>query len=567
MTKKLLFVCVLIGAFYACSDKDKTPMPAPEIADVVIQGSSEENPLHIELGESITFYLNLKEAMNVTYSWLIDEKEASTAEKFVFTPNETGEYKLSVIVTNIDDVSTPKEVGVIKVAHPIPVIAKLLCDGKDISEDIHVTATSELTFKVESEKSEGVTYYWIINGDTIQDANGATLEYNLGLSGTLSVALVNPDHVSVMKDAELVGPYKNGTYFFGTSYTGLSFISEEGIEEKDNIYETINPGEKLGDSGINDFLIFNNKAYILSPSISYSDKRAQIVIADAQTMKKIAAITATGFTSTDLGTIYNLAIANEDKAYIGSNSIFTGNTSSVKVLDLKEKKMAESTIEGTSGKLGTEGPAWARMLTNDTHTLVACGPKIQVISHATDKVEKTIELAAGQVVDIVKGRDNNIYALVNGKTTSDQAFIATINPKTWTVESKEYMIYKDKSISFKGGGMANARTAVSTVSDELIFSVAGASAWSPSSEIYTYNYTSKKVDLFADVKDDSRATAINGYMGIDSKGILFVPLSGAYTYQNEAIIAYDVKTRKPQEAKLSRLKQGEGNAFPTCMSR
>ncbi len=569
MIKKLVFVLVAFFAFYACSDDDKTQLPAPEVTDVVIEGSSsEENPLQIELGESLSFSLDLKEQMDVAYSWILKDQEVSTAEKFTFTPEETGEYKLAVKMTNADGISSVKEIGVITVVHAIPVINNLLCDGEVVSGAIKVTATSELVFKVDAEKTDKATFYWIMNGDTIPNAKEATLDFKLGLSGTLSVAIVNPDDISTTQEAELVGPYKNGTFVFGTSYTGLCFIGEDGVQENDNVYETINKGEKLGDNGVNDLQIYKNKVYFLIPSLSYSDKRAQIVVADAQTLKKIDVITATGFSSSDLGTIYNLAIINNDKAYIGSNLISAGNTSSVKVLDLKERVMADGVIEGTSGKMGTDGPGWARMLTLDKQTLVACGGKIQVINHETDKVEKTIDFKSGQVIDVIKGKDKKVYALVNAEKNSDPGFVATLNTETFAIESEEKMIYNETNISFNGGGMGmtNSRVAVSPVTDEIFFSVAGASAWSPSSEIYKYNYTSKKMDLFADAKKDSRASAINGYMGVDSQGILLVPLSGAYSYQNEDIVAYDIKTGD-KIANHKRLKQGEGSAYPTWLSR
>ena len=566
MMKKLIYLLAFLVTFSACSDDEKAP--APEVSDVVIEGSTGEDPLRIEAGEPLSFSLKLQESANVTYSWLLDGKEVSTDTKYTFTPEKIGTYKLTVVVKNNDGVPTTKEIGTITVVYPIPVTTNLFCGEEIAPEEIDVTASSELSFKVEAKKASDVTYYWIINGDTIKDQNEATLDYNLGLSGTLKVSLVNKDEVSVNKEIELVGPYKDGTYIFGTSYTGLCYIGKDGIQEKDNIFETVNPGQKLGDNGVNDFQIYNNKAYILVPTISSSDKRAQIVVADAQTMKKIKAISAESFTSAKLGTIYNLTIVNEDKAYIGSNNIFAKNTSSVRVFDMKERVVAEEAIEGTSGNFmaaPVEGPAWARMLNVGNHTLVACGGKIQVISHETDKVEQTINIEdAKQVADIVKGRDKNIYALVNSQTSGSPAFIAKINPETFTVESTTNMVYNNKNLSFNGGGTANSRTAISPVSDDILFSVAGAYSWSPSSEIYKYNYTSKEVTLFADVKNDSRATAINGYMGIDSKGTLIVPLSGAYSYQNEAIIAYDVKTGKLQETEYKRI-GGEGNAIPTWM--
>lgn len=569
MSKKLVFILVVFFTFYACSDDDKTKLPAPEVTDVTINGSSsEENSLHIELGEDLSFSLKLKEKMDVTYSWILQDQEVSTAENFTFTPEETGEYKLVVKMTNTDGVSSVKEIGFITVVHAVPVIKNLLCDGEVVSEEIKVTATSELVFKVDAEKTDKATFHWIINGDTIPEAKEATLNFNLGLSGTLSVAIVNPDNISTTKEANLVGPYKNGTLVFGTSYTGLCFIGEDGVQENDNVYETINKGEKLGDNGVNDLQIYKNKVFFLIPSISYSDKRSQIVVADAQTLKKIDVITATGFTASNLGTIYNLAIINNDKAYIGSNLIASGNTSSVKVLDLKERVMADEAIEGTSGKMGTDGPGWARMLTLDKQTLVACGGKIQVINHKTDKVEKTIDFKSGQVIDVIQGKDKKVYALVNAEKSSNPGFVATLNSETFAIESEEKMIYNERNISFNGGGMGmtNSRVAVSPITDEFFFSVAGASAWSPSSEIYKYNYTSKKVDWFADVKKDSNASAINGYMGVDSKGILFVPLSGEYSYQNEDIVAYDIQVGN-KVANHKRLKQGEGSTYPTWLSR
>ncbi len=566
MIKKLIIALAVILTFSYCSDDDKTLAPAPEVSDVLIEGTSEDNPLQIEVGETITVSLVLKEKSDLTYSWLLDGKEVSNVEKMSHKFDEVGSYKLSVVLTNEDGVSTSKEIGTFTVVHQIPVITEFLLDGKVITGEVQVTATSELSFSIEAEKAEEVAYSWTINGNEIADEKKSTLKYTSGLSGTLMITLTNKDEVSVSKEVELIGPYKNGTFIFGTTNSALTFISEEGVQTTgNNLYEVINAGDKMGSEGINDFQIYNNKIYMLIPTISYQDQRGQLVVADAQTLKKIETITADGFNPKNLGTIYNLNIVNENKAYIGSNHIMSGNISGVKVLDMKENKMSDSSIEGTEGKMGEAGPSWARMLNLGSHTIIACGTKVQVVNHTTDKVEKTLNFEAGQVTDVVKGRNNKVYALVNG-AKDEGAFIAAINPETYEIESRTPLTYKTENLKLKGG-MGSSQTAVSPVSDEIFFCVAGANSWSSNPEIYKYNYTTQSVNFFVDATDAASSTAINGYMGVDAKGILYVPLSGEWTYQSETIIGYNIKSDGTDYKEYKALGQGEGNVMPTWMKR
>lgn len=567
MIKKLIIALAVILTFSHCSDDDKTLAPAPEVSDVLIEGASGDNPLQIEEGETIMVSLILKEQSGVTYRWLLDGQEVGNTEKLTHKFDKVGSYKLAVVLTNEDGISTTKEIGTVTAVHQIPVITQFMLDGKEIVGEVGVTATSELSFSIVVEKAEGADYSWTINGTEIVDEKSMTLKYTLGLSGTLKVTLTNKDKVAVSKEIELVGPYKDGAFVFGTTNSALTFISETGVQtsEHNNLYEALNSGEKMGDGGINDFQIYNNKIYMLLPMISYQDQRGQLIVADAQTLKKIETITAEGFNSKTLGTIYNLNIVSDDKAYIGSNNIMSGNTSSVKVLDIKEKKMSDSSIEGTEGKMGTEGPSWARMLNLESHTLIACGAKLQVVSHATDKVDKTLSFEAGQVTDVLKGRNNKIYALVNGGE-NEAAFVATIDATTYEIENRTSLIYNSKSLKLKGG-MGSSQAAVSPISDEIFFCVAGANSWSSNSEIYKYNYASKNVSLFVDATDAVSSSAINGYMGVDAKGTLFVPVSGEWTYQSESIIGYNIKSDGSDYKEYERLGQGEGNVMPTWMKR
>lgn len=562
MIKRLFFCLSLVFVLFACSDSDKPLLPAPEITEVLVNGAKIESSMSLEIGESAHFTVRLANDMDVNYSWLQDDKEVSTDKEFTFKAEKLGQYRFTLVLTNLDKVTTNKDLGTIYVISPTPVIKNLFSDGEPIVKELMVSAESKLVFTAEVEKAANASYFWILNGDTLQNKNALTLDYDLGLSGVLRFAAVNSENISATKDIVLEGPYLKGSFIYGTTATGLSFIHENGKEEVDNLFMQINKGVNLGSEGINDMQIFKNKLYILSPTISYADRRAQIVVADAQTLKLIEIITAKGFSSTELGSIYNMTIVDDEKAYIGSNDIKAGNISSVKVLDLKKKILEVAPISGTSGELGTVGPAWARMLSLSGHTMIACGSKIQVVDHATDLVVKTLDFAAGQVVDVVMAKNKKIYALVNAKSDSESSFFAEIDPLTFASDIKIPATHNGSNIRFKGGQMANARTAVSPVSSELFFTVAGSNPWSSNPNIYKFNYDTKIVSLFVDVNDVASASGINGYMGVDGTGKLIVPLSGEWSYTNEEIIALDIVNGKLLRNDYKSI-SGEGNVLTT----
>ncbi len=526
----LFLFCSLAVISFSCKDD----LPLPEINNVEIEGGETvDGKVKITVGENLTFSLKIANVDINKYEWYVDNELVNSSEKFKFTPEKRGEYKISVKVYNGDGAVTEKAIGEIQVIDPAPLIESFTVENKAVEDIIEVPYIPDsVVFRVKSSNVEIAGYKWLYNEEEIEDASVDTLKMLPKYSGKLKVVLTNLDGVTTEQEVGIEGAFKEGLFLFGTTTIGLSFYdpdTETFFRGKDgDIYQQINK-EVLGDGGINDFFIYNNKIYLLVPTSK--EKKARVVIADAQTLAKIDIITAENFNTQTLGEIYNLAIIDDDKAYIGNNKSISGNISGVRVLNMKDKTLSEP-IEGTAGKLGVEGPAWSRMLKVGNDVMVGCGSKIQIIDGNTDKVKKTIEIDKDrQIVDIVKGKDKNIYALVAGKVDKSSATwlwnpVATTSPSVVKIKSEDYSVAGENELLIDGkgitikSGLQHANTTVSLKSDDIYFVEGG---WS-SNKVYVYNYTSGVVKEFTDKSGKSGLLSyFSGYMGTDKEGNVFIP--------------------------------------------
>lgn len=429
-----------------------------------------------------------------------------------------------------------------------PVIESITVNGQTIGETFEaMTGDSPIVFEVTASNVPISKYEWKLDDEVVTDATEATFSLPASNSGTFKVTVtvtnVENESTSSTFTVNLSGPYKEGMLFNGTSYEDWAFLNvSTGEFFGDNLFKTVN-GTTVGSEqsftgGINDFYIYNNKLYLLNPTDA-SGENAQIVVCDAQTMKKQKSITAENFKTQNLGEIYNLMVINENKFYIGHNvSSGTGvaNAAGVCVLTVDENgnTSLSSDLDGTAGELGVDGPCWSRMLKVGKYVLVGCGSKLQVIDSDNDQVVKTIEKdPMRQVTDIVKGRDGNVYAIFAGKADKSQygwawgpvytsaASVVAINPSDFSEISENEILVDGNMINVKGG--LNSSCAVASLtSDEIFFAQDG---WGAPT-IYSYNYKTGNTSLFVTVDGYN---GISGYMGTDKAGQLYISTTN-YSY-------------------------------------
>ena len=364
------------------------------------------------------------------------------------------------------------------------------------------------------------------------------------------------------------GPYASGIFVYGTTYEGLAFYDPDkdgGTFYGNNIYVKANDGEtSIGAGGVNDICIYNGKIYILTPSSS--DNKSQIVVCDAETLKKEKVITADGFNSTALGQIYNLMVVNENKFYIGTNNGIVDNNGRISVLTVDGAGIASFTgpIEGTNGFIGEEGPMWSRMLRSGNYVLAGCGSRLQFINTSTDAVDKTIELdPARQIIDILEGRDGNIYAVVGGKATGyPYSMVYTSTTSVIKIDMSDFS-YDETELKIDGAdvivkGGLEASACASLTSDEIFMMQNG---WTIGN-IYSYNYTTKKTTVFAQPSAPAGYSVYAKYMATDRNGQLYVPVTN---YSNISIMVFDIATGERNseiEAKFSAV-PGDGGLIST----
>lgn len=381
------------------------------------------------------------------------------------------------------------------------------------------------------------------------------------------------------------GPYASGIFAYGTSSDGLAFFDpnkNSGTFYEDNIYLEANPEEaNIGNGGINDVYIYGGKIYLLFPGNYSGDTEGSIVVCDAETMEKTDIITADDFDRDVIGDAYNLMVVNENKFYIGTNIYdfsTDANESGIRMLtlDLEGNATLSGHIAGTAGDLGVDGPKWSRMLKHNGYVLAGCGSKIKFINTATDQVDETKTMEVDperQILDILEGRDGNVYAVVAGKLP---VFSSYPEPEDYTTTASVIKInFSDytysEAVLLAGGdpvvikGALESGACASLTSDEL-FLMEYTSWGSTGAEIYAYNYTTGETSVFANITFDS-GRRFGKYMAADKKGRLYVP---AVSYSDMEPMIFNIQTGAREssvEAKFTSPVAGDGGFAPTYIFR
>lgn len=199
------------------------------------------------------------------------------------------------------------------------------------------------------------------------------------------------------------GAYDNGVLIlnqgnFTRGNSSISFLSNAFTLE-DNIFETVNPGAKLGDTG-QDIGLTGQFAYIV---MNYSHK---IEIVNRYTFLKVATI-KDGLKNPRYITFYN------GKGYVTNWGDGTNpNDDYVAIVDL-----ATNTVTSTIPV--AEGPE--KIIEENGKLYVAhsggynYGKTITVIKAANNTIETTIEV--GDVPTSIDTEDGNLYVLTSGKSS------------------------------------------------------------------------------------------------------------------------------------------------------
>lgn len=252
------------------------------------------------------------------------------------------------------------------------------------------------------------------------------------LAGTLFFASCEKDEFKEQTKVSL-GKYESGIIIlnqggFGKGNSEISFIKSELDSLQNNVFSSINPDKKLGDTGQS--ITFNgSNAYIILNGSN------TIEVVNRYTFKSVAKI------ESDLKNPRYMAIHN-GKGYITNWGDGGDKTDDyVIILDL---------ITNTLGsKISVaEGPE--DIITVNNKIYVAhqggwgVGKTISVINPNTNTVSKTIEV--GDVPSGLVSENNNLYVLCSGKEawTKDETLGKLVSINTTTDEVSKTINFEDK---------------------------------------------------------------------------------------------------------------------------
>lgn len=304
---------------------------------------------------------------------------------------------------------------------------------------------------------------WKVNG--MEKASTAKFDFSASEVGSYKIVLSVTNEDGMTADSVNVtvyGKYRDGVFVLNegnmTSENGfLTFISPKG-EVTDSVYYKVN-GSSLGNV-TQSLFIADKKMYIISQNGNRMNGDGMLVVADAETLKKIAA--------------YNDELADlswpTHVAVVG-NDVYLRDNKGVYLFNPITKQL--SFIQGTDGALKN-----AMAVVKDK-IFVPGNKAIFVLQNGA--LVKTITMP-GSVSGVIKSSDGNIWA----SCTTTPAQIAKINSADYTITTNE--LPADVKISAGWG----ATPGISAKGDSIYFSNAGP-------KVYRHIFSKKQTDFLTDV--------------------------------------------------------------------
>lgn len=216
------------------------------------------------------------------------------------------------------------------------------------------------------------------------------------------------------------------------------------------VYRAANPGETLGVTS--QFgTIYGDNIYIMSKQ----DNR--LVVADASTMKKKAAIETIG--GDDGG---------DGRAIVGVNetTMYVGHSQGIALFDIPSLTI-KGQIEGVSGQIGMMTRA------GDYVFAISASDGLLIINASTNKLEKTIE---GDYYTLTQSKDGHVWvAGSDGLTNFDPATLSSTT-----------VPYPDGGSIGSSWGAWNAGSLCASTQQNVLYWTSGSSSWS-STDLFKYD--------------------------------------------------------------------------------
>lgn len=215
------------------------------------------------------------------------------------------------------------------------------------------------------------------------------------------------------------------------------------------VYRAANDGEKLGKT-IQFGAVWGDNIYMMSK------QENRLVVADAKTMKKKAALTELG------GDGRGFVGISETKAY-------AGHSKGIAVFDLTSFQITKQ-IGGVSGQVGM-------MCCASGHVFAVSKKQLFIINAQTDELKKSID---GEFYTLTRSKDGSVW--VAGKTG-----FTCINPITLQSESIEY---PDGASVIEDWGTWRAGGLCASTQENTLYWTSGSSQYSKG-KVYKYDIDAK----------------------------------------------------------------------------
>lgn len=321
-----------------------------------------------------------------------------------------------------------------------------------------------------------------VNISVPKDASLAAGEYSLAVpegyiitTDAYGLKAALPEIVAVYTITEYDAPdFSEGIFFinegwYGTDYGSVNFMTADYDHMEYTVYQQANKGAHLGvTSQFGE--IFGNRIYIMSKQAAYtsdSDDGGVLVVADAATMEKVAALSSIG--SADGRSICGV---NAGKAYIGTDSgIFVFN---------RDDNTVGDAIEGTTSDDGHYNSQIGDMVRLGGYVFaVRQDLGVYVIDSDTDCVVATLPLPS--VLSVFVTAEGNIFAA----TSDDASEFVKIDSETFEMTPVDVTSQQKATLANRWSSWTKAPLAVAISGNAVYYATAD-----NSSEIACYDFDS-----------------------------------------------------------------------------